>query len=190
MDWADLIVKTGNDKYGWAIAEYFGKGYPIFGSNERGAALELDRALGQEVLAEHGIDTLPYVVVDSADEAIKHICKTAEPCVMKPWGGTQDKSTTCVAKSCDEAIFMLKKWEKAGLMKGQLMLQEKVDGVEIGVSCFFGPGGWSQWIEESFEHKKFMSGDLGQNTGEMGTVIRHVKKSRLFTDLLEPLTDY
>ncbi len=43
MDWADLVVLTGNNKYESALAEYFGKGYPIFGSNAKGAELELGR---------------------------------------------------------------------------------------------------------------------------------------------------
>src|SRR5208337_2095348 len=35
-----------------------------------------------------------------------------------------------------------------------------------------------------------MNDDLGENTGEMGTVIRHVESSKLFDLVLEPLTDY
>ena len=70
------------------------------------------------------------------------------------------------------------------------MLQEMVEGVEIGISRFFGPSGWSAPIEESFEFKKFLNDDLGGNTGEMGTVIRHVKESKLFSMVLEPLTEY
>jgi phosphoribosylamine--glycine ligase len=34
-----------------------------------------------------------------------------------------------------------------------------------------------------------MNDDLGCNTGEMGTVIRHVRKSQLFDEILKPLTD-
>jgi phosphoribosylamine--glycine ligase len=70
------------------------------------------------------------------------------------------------------------------------MMQEKIDGIEMGIAGWFGPGGWSAALEESFEHKKFLVGDLGANTGEMGTVIRHVKASPLFDQLLDPLTDY
>jgi phosphoribosylamine--glycine ligase len=190
MDWAELIVLTGNSKYGDKLAPYFGKGYPIFGANEKSAALELDRAKGQEVLAECGIETIPYKVVDTAEEGIKHICKTDCGYAMKQWGGAADKSMTCVAKTPDDAIFTLEKWEREGKLKGKLMLQELVEGVEIGISGFFGPGGWSAALEESFEFKRFLNGDLGENTGEMGTVIRHVTKSKLFDMVLDPLTDY
>jgi len=190
MDWADLIVLTGNSAYATPLTEYFGKGYPIFGANAKAAELELDRGIGQEVLKRYGVNTLPYEVVKTVDEAVDHIIDARKPFVMKPWGGDGDKSMTCVPHDVDEAVFTLRKWQKEKKFKGQLMLQEKVDGIEMGVAGWFGPGGWSAAIEESFEHKKFLNDDLGENTGEMGTVIRHVSESKLFNKVLEPLTDY
>jgi phosphoribosylamine--glycine ligase len=190
MDWADLIVLTGNCDYPNGLDKYFGRGYPIFGTNPKAAELELDRGKGQEILKKYGIKTAPYTVVSSVKEAINHIVKTETGYAMKPWGGAADKAMTCVCKSPDDAIFTLMKWEKDGLFKGELMLQELVEGVEVGIAGWFGPGGWSAAIEESFEHKKFLNDDLGENTGEMGTVIRHVTESKLFDMLLEPLTDY
>jgi phosphoribosylamine--glycine ligase len=187
---ADLIVFTGNSRYENQLLEYFAKGYPIFGPNPKGAELELDRAKGQEVLEKHGIETAPYHVVDSLQDAIDLIVKTNTAYAIKPWGGEGDKSLTYVASTPDDAIFTLQKWKRNGNFKGQLMLQEKIDGIEMGISGFFGPGGWCAAVEESFEHKKFMNDELGENTGEMGTVIRHTDKSKLFDIMLEPLTDY
>lgn len=189
MDWAELIVLTANDRYMDRLALYFGKGYPIFGANPRAAELELDRGKGQQVLADHGVKTLPYVVVDSVEEALAHVAKEGEPICIKPWGGTADKAMTCVAKDANEAVFTLLKWKERRL-KGQLMLQKKAEGIEIGISGFFGPGGWNAALEESWEHKRFMNDDLGENTGEMGTVIRHTEKSKLFDNVLEPVSDY
>jgi phosphoribosylamine--glycine ligase len=189
MDWADLIVLTGNAKYGGPLTKYFGEGYPIFGTNARAAELELDREVGQRTLDDCGVDTLAYHGVDDIDSAISLVTRTGEAYAIKPWGGEADKAMTCVARDADEAIFMLERWKSMGL-KGKLMLQEKVEGIEVGISGFFGPGGWSVALEESFEHKKFMNDELGCNTGEMGTVIRHVSKSKLFDEILEPLTEY
>jgi phosphoribosylamine---glycine ligase len=189
MDWAELIVLTGNSRYEGPLAEYFGKGYPIFGANAKAAELELDRKRGQEVLEEYGVETIPYRVAESIEEALRIVAEEEKPFCLKPWGGEADKSMTCVPKTADDAIFQLEKWRVEGL-KGALMLQEKVEGVEVGISGFFGPGGWNTALEESFEYKRFLNGDLGENTGEMGTVIRHVKTSKLFDDILEPLTDY
>lgn len=190
MDWADLIILTGNNKYADELSEYFGKGFPIFGTNSKAAALELDRGAGQEILKKHGVKTIPFVVVNSVAEGIRQVLKTGKGYALKPWGGNANSALTHVAQTADEAIFTLRRWSKSGLFQGQLMMQELVEGVEIGISGFFGPGGWLGAIEESFEHKKFLTGDLGENTGEMGTVIRHVEKSKLFDEVLLPLTDY
>lgn len=187
---ADLIILTGNCDYPDGLEAAFEEGLPIFGTNPRAAELELDRGKGQALLAECGIETLPFVVVSSVEEGIAKIAETDEAYVMKPWGGDSDKAMTCVAKSPEDGIFTLQRWQKEGKFKGQLMLQQKVDGIEIGVSAFFGPHGWSTPIEESFEHKKLMNEELGPNTGEMGTVIRHVENSKLFDMLLAPLTSH
>jgi len=190
MDWADLVVLTGNNKYADALARYFGKGYPIFGANIKGAELELDRGKGQEILKRYGIKTIPYEVVASPEEGIALIKETGKAYAMKPWGGTEDCALTYVSREPDDGIFTLDKWKREGLFKGQLMMQEKIDGIEMGIAGWFGPGGWSAALEESFEHKKFLNDDLGANTGEMGTVIRHVKQSKLFDFILDPITDY
>jgi phosphoribosylamine--glycine ligase len=188
MEWAELIVLTGNALYTAALEPYFDEGYPIFGANRQAAELELDRAAGQRALEEAGIQVLPYETFESLDKAIDFIAKTKKAYAIKPWGGEGDKSMTFVARDADEALFMLRRW-KSEEKVGALMLQEKVDGIEMGIAGWFGPHGWSALKEESFEHKKFMNDDLGCNTGEMGTVIRHVRRSVLFDEVLEPLTE-
>lgn len=190
LEWADLTILSGNCDYPKGLDECFGQGYPIFGTNPKAAELELDRGLGQEILERYGIETAAFHVVSSPQEGIDLIAKTGQAYAMKPWGGEANKALTCVAKTPEDGIFTLKKWEAEGLFSGQLMMQEKVDGIEMGISAFFGPGGFSAAIEESFEHKKFLVGDLGGNTGEMGTIIRHVERSKLFELVLEPLEDY
>jgi len=45
------------------------------------------------------------------------------------------------------------------------------------------------FFAEGFEHKKHMNKDLGVNTGEMGTVIRYTKQSKLADMLLKPMAD-
>lgn len=190
MEWADLIVLTWNADHVAELAEYFGKGYPIFGANAKAAELEADRELGQQVLKDAGVEVPPYKVVSSPEEAVELVLKTHKPYAMKPWGGEADKAMTYVARTPNDAIFTILRWKKEGKFKGQLMMQEKVEGVEVGISGMFGPGGWCKALEESFEHKKFMNEELGENTGEMGTVIRHVMRSKLFDRVLEPITDY
>ncbi len=86
-------------------------------------------------------------------------------------------------------IFKLEGWKKEKL-NGPFMLQETVEGTEVAVGGWFGPGGWNSCIIESFEEKRLMNDGLGPNCGEQGTTVRVVRKSKLFDQVLKPLTDY
>lgn len=86
---------------------------------------------------------------------------------------------------------MLERWKRAGKRIGEpFILQEKISGVEFAVGAWFGPGGFVEEWEENAEFKKLMPGDLGPNTGEMGTVSRWTKKSKLAQVVLKPLEKF
>lgn len=192
MKWADLIVVTANDKYAAELEPFYKAGLPILGTNSAAAQLELDREKGQKALEACGIETAAFEVLPDCASALEKVKREGGAFVVKPWGGTQDKSLSFVPpKGYEEEglIFHLEKCKARGL-KGPLMLQEKVDGIEMGVSGWFGPGGWSEAIEEDFEDKKFLSGGWGCNTGEQGTTLRFVKESKLFNAVLAPLSEY
>lgn len=188
--WADLIVTATNQKYMRDISPFFSAGYPIFGCNPVAAELELDRGLGQRICDDYGIETIPFEIFTSYSDACKHVERTMETFVCKPWGGAADKDKSYVSKSPEDMILKLTQWEKEGRLKGQIMLQEKVKGIEMAVGGWFGKGGWNSAICENFEEKKFMNDNLGRNTGEQGTTLRYVERSKLFEQVLEPVTGY
>ena len=187
MRWADLIVMTENSKYIDQIEPYFKQGFPIFGCNKESGKLELDREIGQKVFEECGVDVLPFKTFSNYDQAAAYVKKEGRPFVSKPWGGDQDKSMSYVPKTAEDLLAMFQAWKRQGI-KGEFMLQEMVEGYEMAVGGWFGPGGWSPWINENWEEKRLMNGGLGPNTGESGTIMRYVKKSKLFNDVLAPCT--
>ena len=190
MEWADLIILTDNAKYQKEFEPYFTDGYPIFGCNTEAAELELDRECGQEVMEKFGVETLPYQLFSDFDKAIDYVKKTGGTYVSKPWGGAADKALSYVSKSPADMVFKLEKWKQGGKMKGDFMLQEFRKGTEMAIGGWFGPGGWNKWLLENWEEKPFMNGGIGGNTGEQGTILRYVKQSKLFDEMLEPFTDY
>jgi phosphoribosylamine--glycine ligase len=190
LSWADMIVMTDNSKYGAEIEPYFKKGYPIFGCNQKAAELELDREVGQRVLEESGIECLPFETFTSYDKAAEYVRKTGKTYVCKPWGGNPDKSLSYVSKSPADMIYKLERWKTHNKMKGKFLLQECIQGVEMAVGGWFGPGGWCEPLNENWEEKRLMNEGLGVNTGEMGTVMRYTKKSALFDQVLKPCTDH
>ena len=167
MRWADLVIVTGNAKYGSELEPFYRQGFPIVGANQASAAWELDRVVGQKVMQECGLDVLDFKEFSSYDRASDYVRKENKTFVSKPWGGTDDKSLSYVPSSPENLVSRLQKWKQEGI-KGKFMLQEMVQGTEMAAGTWFGPGGFSRWINETWEEKRFMPGGYGPNTGEMG----------------------
>ncbi len=189
MKWADIVVLSDNVKYIAALEPYRKLGYPIFGANLTAQKMELDREFGQKVMKDAGVEIMPYKTFHDYDTAIAYVNKTMKRFVSKP-SGDADKALSYCSKDAKGMIGQLQRWKKMGKLKQPFILQEFVPGVEMAVGGWFGRNGWNAAINENWEHKKLMAGDLSVNTGETGTVMRYVKKSKLADKLLFPLSDY
>ena len=189
MGWADLIVTTDNSSLMKELAPYQKKGYPIFGANEKGAELELDRQKGQDVFKRSGIKVMDSVEFSDYDKAKDYVQKNMLRFVSKP-NGDVDKALSYVSKSPRDMILMLDRWKVENPQNQGFILQQFRAGIEMAVGGWFGSKGWSQHFLENFEFKKLMPGDSGPNTGEQGTVMRYTSKSKLADKLLMPLTSY
>ena len=186
MDVADLIFSADNLKYMDELDVYIKKGYPVFGPGKKAAKLELDRMYGQDVIKEFGGAIIPSFPFKNYDAAISFIKENPKRYVSKPIGEEEDKSLSYVAKDEADMIGFLTKRKELG-SKASFILQEFKPGVEIAVTGIFGPAGWEPYWAEGFEHKKLMVDEKGPNTGEMGTVIRYTKYSKLANMLLKPM---
>jgi phosphoribosylamine--glycine ligase len=189
MRWADLIFLTDNVQHLFALEWYRERGFPIFGPSLESAKLELEREVGQHAFKQHGIEIMPYKTFTNYDQAIAHVDKERKRFVSKP-SGDADKALSYVSKDPRDMIAMLDRWKKLGKAKTPFILQEFVSGIEMAVGCWYGPGGFSKHVNQNWEFKKHLNGDLGVNTGEQGTLMRYVTKCRLFDKTLlklEPL---
>lgn len=189
MRWADLVFLPDNTKYLRELDAWRARGVPILGCNVAGAAWELDRDEGMRVLERAGIDTPASVEFSDYDKAIAHVKKQGGRFVSKPSGVEGDKSLSYVSKGPADMIFMLERWKKLGKLKGKFILQDFIPGIEFAVGGWFGPAGFIEGWEENFEEKPFMNDGVGPGTGEQGTVLRFVKKSKLAREMLEPIAD-
>jgi len=194
IGWADLIMFADNAHYTDLIEPYRKIGYPVIGPSPEAADLELNRKLGQEAMKKAGLQTIPGVTFDDYDRAAAYVEKHPTYLVSKP-SGDADKALSFVADDAASLIHMLtQRWKKNekyrhDAKKFGFILQEKIEGVEMAVGGWFGPSGWSRYWYENFEYKKLMNGDLGPNTGEMGTLSKYTKRSKLADIGLKPMTD-
>lgn len=189
--WADLVVAGGNDYCQLELDRLRASGKPVVGSCVECESWESDRSRGMAIFRAAGIPVPPYREFTSYDDAISYVKKHDQPFVSKPSGRCDDKAMSYVAKSPEDLVYMLERWKRAGKRTGEpFILQEKVEGVEFAVGAWFGPGGFVEEWEENWEHKRLFPGNLGPNTGEMGTVSRWSKKSKLAEMVLKPLERY
>ena len=195
MKWArdGLILTTGNCKYMRDLDRWREMGYKIFGPTRQSAALEIDRDLCMKEANRLGVPVPHYETFNSLEEASKYARKSETCYVFKTLGDENDKSLSFV--SCDpaEMVGWIDRQIKRGMkLKGPCMLQEKIDMLcEIGIAGWFGPQGFlKDKYEISFEHKKLMDGEIGPNTGEMGTCCAYVEKDRLVDEILLPFENY
>jgi phosphoribosylamine--glycine ligase len=186
LRWADLIFNVDNTKHLDDMERARAEGQAVFSANKEVASWELDRQRGMEVLRKHRISTPDYKLFTDYDSAILHTKSTLARYVSKPCGDA-DKHLSYCSKSPADMVYMLEKWRKSNRSKQPFILQEFKQGTEFAVGGFFGPNGFNVGFCENFEFKKLMNGDLGVNTGEMGTVLRFVSKSKLADKLLAPL---
>jgi phosphoribosylamine--glycine ligase len=164
------------------------EGVAVCGATVESAEWELDRTIGMEMLQENGIEVPAYQEFNNYDDAIRYVKRQDRAFVSKP-SGDADKALSYVAQSPTDLIYMLERWKKNGKLKGPFILQEKIEGVEMAVGGWIGPGGWNEGWCENFEFKKLCTGNLGCATGEQGTVLRYVRSSKLAKQVLTPLTD-
>jgi phosphoribosylamine--glycine ligase len=141
-----------------------------------------------ETFEAHGIPVPDYREFSNFDQAIAYVKKEDRPFVSKP-SGDADKALSYVAKSPADLVYMLERWKKSSKLKPPFILQEKIDGIEMAVGGWLGPHGFNKGWLENFEFKKLCNGDLGCATGEQGTVLRYVAKSKLAKQVLAPFAD-
>lgn len=190
MSWAKegLILTTGNAKFTRELDRYRPFGFNIFGPTEASARLEIDRKAGMDAMAAAGIETPPYHCFDTLDAAKAFAAKADEAFVFKTLGSEDDKSLTHVAESPEDMVSWIERRQKRGWKpKGAVMLQEKIDMLaEYGASGWIGPEGFLQdkW-NVCWEHKRLMNGEVGPQTGEMGTLMCYRESDPLGDMLLD-----
>jgi phosphoribosylamine--glycine ligase len=189
MKWADLIFMSDNSYATNELDAFFKKGFPIFGCNAEASTWELNREKGQNIFKQAGLPQMDSTTFHSYDEAIKFVNASPKRYVSKPNGDLAKELSYC-SKGPADMVFMLDRWKRTGKVQDEFILQDFHEGIEMGVGGWFGPDGWSAALCENWEFKKLMPGDCGPATGEMGTVLRYVEKSKLADEVLFPLTNF
>ena len=169
-------------------------GYAVVGGSAGGDLLENDRLLCQKVLADHGVRTVPIHYFDHRDDAINFVKQHPGRWVLKQ-NGQSDKTFCYVGKLADgsDVLDLLEYYgRKTPNDTCHFILQQHIDGVEIGVGRYFNGQDWLGPVELNVEHKNLFPGGIGPKTYEMGTLMWYDpnEDNRLFREVLAPLAPY
>lgn len=190
VKWADLVVPSGNHQFVPKLDALRKQGVKVFGPSKKSAELEVERAVGMKFFTDHGIDVPEWEEFANLKEAEEHVRSKPDRYVFKTLGSEDDKSLSYVSKSAADMVARLQRWQKLGMAsKGPVMLQEVIDGIELGVSRWMGADGFIGPPNINWEFKKLLSGDCGPNCGEAGTVLKYTEESKLAEEVLDPLED-
>lgn len=146
-------------------------GIPCFGPNRDAAVIEASKAFAKSLMKKYGIPTARFETFTKMDKALEYIDKVGAPIVVKADGLALGKGVT-VAMSVEEAkaaVRDMMEGGKFGASGATVVIEEYLEGPEVSVLSFT-DGNTVVPMVSSMDHKRAGDGDVGPNTGGMGTV--------------------
>lgn len=178
-----------------AVSEGFGalqddlrsQGHNVIGGSAFGDRLENDRSFAFALLEELGFDSVPQRRFEDAAAGLAYIAERPRRYALKFHGAGEGAAHNFVGVRNDGADVsaVLRAMSRAALPP--FLLMDFVEGVEMGIGAYFNGTRFLQPACLDWEHKRFFPGDLGELTGEMGTIATYRSQGRFFGLTLERL---
>jgi phosphoribosylamine--glycine ligase len=159
-------------------------GFHVIGGSAYGDRLENDRGYAQRVMGEIGLSTARFWEFASRDDALRFLQERPARYVLKFNGPTAavDNYVGRLVDGRDLRAFLARL--KQADETASLILTEFVEGIEMGVGAYFDGAKFLTPACLDWEHKRFFPDDLGELTGEMGTVVTYDRTRRFFAQTL------
>lgn len=144
---------------------------PCFGPDAKAARIESSKVFSKHLMEKYGIPTASYAVFDDLDQALAYLDTAPLPTVIKADGLALGKGVI-IAQTLEEAraaatdMLQNGKFGKSG---ARIVIEEFLTGPEVSVLAFT-DGHVVRPMVSSMDHKRIGEGDVGLNTGGMGTI--------------------
>lgn len=142
-----------------------GAGIPCVGPVKSAARIETDKAFCRDMMERHAIAGCPkYRVFHNSDEAVDFIKSYDGDLVVKPIGLTGGKGVRIMGEQVDRSGAI----EYVTSLGGEAVLEERLLGEEFTLQAFV-DGTHLVPMPLVQDHKRAFEGDIGLNTGGMGS---------------------
>ena len=146
-------------------------GIPCFGPDARAARIEASKVFAKDLMKKYGIPTAAYEVFEDAEKALEYVKGCPLPVVVKADGLALGKGVT-ICFTRDEAAAAVRACMLDGAFGAsgsRIVVEEFLEGPEVSVLAFT-DGHVVKPMVSSMDHKRVGDGDVGPNTGGMGTI--------------------
>ena len=168
-------------------------GFRVIGGSAVGDRMENDRDFGQSCMRQAGMQTAASKDFTDFGDAIEFIQRRPRRYVFKLSGTGYASSCNVVGEMEDgsDIAALLRRHQLSWTYEGtpHFILMDHLSGVEVGVGGYFNGEAFLDAVVIDWEHKKFFTGDLGELTGEMGTVLSYRNGKPLFDATLAKITE-
>lgn len=187
-DWAeeqrvDLTLVGPEVHLAQGIADVFAaRGLLLFGPTRAAAEIEWSKVFAKGFMKRHGIPTAGYEVFHSLPEALRYVEGRPEgPLVVKADGLAAGKGVVVAAGRAEARAALTGLLTRngagrerpgqgpAGTPESPVVVEEFLSGQEISVLCLT-DGKHLLVMPPAQDHKALLDGDIGPNTGGMGTI--------------------
>ena len=166
----DLTVVGPEEPLSLGIVDAFREvGLRIFGPTQAASQLEGSKSFAKVVMDQAKIPTAEWRVFDNPEMAKEYIVSIGAPCVVKADGLAAGKGVI-VAMDLPTALQAVDEIMDGtfGSAGHKVVVEEFLEGQEVSLLCF-ADGVTAYPMVPVQDHKRALDGDLGLNTGGMGT---------------------
>jgi phosphoribosylamine--glycine ligase len=153
------------------------RGFRVIGGSAFGDRLEEDRAYGQRLLAGLGLPVAEVTEHAGVSSALADLAARPRRCVFKRAASAGETFVGAFDDGSDVAAMLA---ASAAGRDSPFILMDHVEGIEVGIGAYFDGQRFLRPACLDWEHKRFFAGDMGELTGEMGTVATFERSDRLF----------
>ena len=168
----DLVVIAPDDPLAEGMVDAMEeKGIRAFGPRKSAALIEASKVFSKDLMKRYKIPTGNFEYFDNSEQALSYLRNSKFPIVVKADGLALGKGVV-IANSyaeAEDAVIKMMEDKQFGNSGEKVVIEEYLEGPEVSILAFT-DGKVIVPMVSSRDHKRALDGDLGPNTGGMGTL--------------------